>query len=99
MIYPCRPPVFSATTALCATSVHAIAAYKLELLSNMSTPDTPVKPEKTAPPITQPPLEPEESPNVVHDSAHTAGEDDAAGDEGIDDKEADDYDKVRQENR
>lgn len=54
--------------------------------------DNPPPPPKVEPPLTQPPLEPEEKPIVVHDMRGPSKKDgdETAGDEGIDDDEGDD---------
>ena len=68
----------------------------MKTISPTAAADKPPLPEKPEPPLTPPPLEPEEKAVIVHD--HGMGTpkrhhiDKAAGDEGIDDEVGDDFD-------
>ena len=63
----------------------------MKTISPTAAADTPPTPQKTEPPLTPPPLEPEEKPIIVRDHGTDTDEehdiDTAAGDEGIDDEE------------
>jgi hypothetical protein len=63
----------------------------MKTISPTAAADTPPLPEKPEPPITPPPLEPEEKPIIVRDHGVDTDEehdiDTAAGDEGSDDEE------------